>query len=214
MKKDSDMKIDKTTYKDRKDRQIGMTADHTSRPDKVLFFPDPHFLFFRNPAHSNHILFCPHAIAKEQSKQKEVALSSPLRIITSMIILLILFNSCSVTKNIYSIEKISFGNGGGFTGNVTEYTLDSNGTISKFESIPKKSEIIKTIKKNEIQNIYKKAEELPLETYEFNHPGNNYNFIKVSKKGKEYYISWGDGIHSVKSEVEEFYNNLLTLLNH
>ena len=30
-KKDSDMKIDKTTYKNRKERQIGMTADHTCR---------------------------------------------------------------------------------------------------------------------------------------------------------------------------------------
>lgn len=42
------MKIDKTTYKDREKRQIGMTADHTSQPDKVLFFADPHFLFFKS----------------------------------------------------------------------------------------------------------------------------------------------------------------------
>jgi len=48
-KKDSDMKIDKTTYnKDRKERKVGMTADHTSRPDKVLFFANPHFLFFKS----------------------------------------------------------------------------------------------------------------------------------------------------------------------
>ncbi|MBN1969378.1 MAG: hypothetical protein JW870_08425, partial [Candidatus Delongbacteria bacterium] len=48
-KKDSDMIIDKTKYKNRKERIIGMTADHTSQPDKVLFFADPHFLFFANP---------------------------------------------------------------------------------------------------------------------------------------------------------------------
>ena len=36
------MKIDKTTYKDRKETQIGMIADHASRPDKVLFFADTH----------------------------------------------------------------------------------------------------------------------------------------------------------------------------
>jgi len=42
------MKIDNTTYKDRKETQSGMIADHTSRPDKVLFFADPHFLFFKN----------------------------------------------------------------------------------------------------------------------------------------------------------------------
>lgn len=41
------MKIDNTTYKDKKEIQIRMTANHTSRPDKVLFFADPHFLFFK-----------------------------------------------------------------------------------------------------------------------------------------------------------------------
>jgi hypothetical protein len=42
------MKIDKTTYKDRKENQTGMTAYHTCRPDKVLFFSDTHFLFFKS----------------------------------------------------------------------------------------------------------------------------------------------------------------------
>jgi hypothetical protein len=45
-KKDSDMRIDKTTYKNRVKTENGMTADLTSQPDKVLFFADPHFLFF------------------------------------------------------------------------------------------------------------------------------------------------------------------------
>ncbi len=43
------MKQDRTTYKDRENRQIGMTADHTSRPDKVLFFPTAHFLKPKEP---------------------------------------------------------------------------------------------------------------------------------------------------------------------
>ena len=42
------MKIDRTTYIDKTEKQIGMTADHTSRPDKVIFFADPHFLFFKS----------------------------------------------------------------------------------------------------------------------------------------------------------------------
>ena len=39
------MKHDSTKYNEREIRLIGMTANHTSRPDKVLFFADPHFLF-------------------------------------------------------------------------------------------------------------------------------------------------------------------------
>jgi len=51
------MNIDKTTYKDRKERPIEMTADHTSRPDKVLFFADTHFLFLRADPHCTHWQF-------------------------------------------------------------------------------------------------------------------------------------------------------------
>lgn len=51
---DSDMKIDKTTYKDKEENQIGMTADHSRRPDKVLFFADPLFCFLRADLHCTH----------------------------------------------------------------------------------------------------------------------------------------------------------------
>jgi hypothetical protein len=48
-KKDSDkMKHDSKTHIDGQERLIGITADHTSRPDKVLFSTDPHFLFFNS----------------------------------------------------------------------------------------------------------------------------------------------------------------------
>ena len=63
------MKIDKTTYKDRKERQIGMTADHTSRPDKVLFFADPHFLFSRANTQLAHCLL-PDTQANASQKSK------------------------------------------------------------------------------------------------------------------------------------------------
>jgi len=58
------MKIDKTTYNDRKERQIEITADHTSRPDKVLFFADPHFLFLK----SRHTL---HTLASRMSRHTD-----------------------------------------------------------------------------------------------------------------------------------------------
>ena len=50
------MKIDKTTYKDKEENQIGMTAYYTSRPDKVLFFTDPLFLFLETTTKMAHYL--------------------------------------------------------------------------------------------------------------------------------------------------------------
>ena len=63
------MKIDKTTYIDRKERKIGMTAEHTSRPDKILFFADPHFLFLRPCTQMAHCLLPDtQVIASQKSK--------------------------------------------------------------------------------------------------------------------------------------------------
>jgi len=75
LKKDSDMKIDKTTYNDRKERQIGMTADHTSRPDKVLFFADTHFLFFKSHHTNGTLPFVRHS-SHRFAKVKEPFLPS------------------------------------------------------------------------------------------------------------------------------------------
>jgi len=50
------MKIDKTTYKDREKIQIGMTADHTSRPDKVLFFCRNTFFVFGSETQRAHFI--------------------------------------------------------------------------------------------------------------------------------------------------------------
>ena len=69
LKKDSDMKIDKTTYKDRKERPSGMTADHASRPDKVLFFANPHFLFLKSITQMAHCLL-PDTQANASQKSK------------------------------------------------------------------------------------------------------------------------------------------------
>lgn len=48
------MKIDKSTYKDRKEIQLGKTVDYPSKPDKVLFFADPIFCFLGAAPHCTH----------------------------------------------------------------------------------------------------------------------------------------------------------------
>jgi hypothetical protein len=69
------MKINKTTYNDRKERQIGLTTDHTSQPDKVLFFAIPHFLFFES-RHTLHTLASRTSRPKNQNLPKSAILST------------------------------------------------------------------------------------------------------------------------------------------
>jgi len=63
------MKIDKTTYKDKEENQIGMTADHTSQPDKVLFFADPLIFVFKPITQMAHCLL-PYAQTTASQKSK------------------------------------------------------------------------------------------------------------------------------------------------
>ena len=64
------MKIDKTTNRDKEENPIGMTADHTNRPDKVLFFADTHFLFFKS-RHTNGTLPFARHTSQRFAKVKE-----------------------------------------------------------------------------------------------------------------------------------------------
>jgi hypothetical protein len=66
------MKIDNATYKDKEERQIGITADPNSRPDKVLFFADTHFLF--KSRHTLHTLSSPTSRHTNQSLPKSAIL--------------------------------------------------------------------------------------------------------------------------------------------
>jgi hypothetical protein len=64
------MKIDKTTYKYKEENQNGMTADHTNKPDKVIFFADPHFLFFKSRHTNGTLPFAQHT-SQRFAKVKE-----------------------------------------------------------------------------------------------------------------------------------------------
>ena len=68
------MNHDRTTYKSRKEREVGMTADHPSRHDKILFFLDSHFMFFFH--HTNGTLPFAQHTSQRFAKVKEPFLSN------------------------------------------------------------------------------------------------------------------------------------------
>jgi hypothetical protein len=67
------MKPDMTANNNRAKRQIGLTADHNSQPDKVLFFANPHFLFFKSLP-TLHTLACRTNPPTNQSLPKSATL--------------------------------------------------------------------------------------------------------------------------------------------
>ena len=110
--------------------------------------------------------------------------------------LLLNISTCSSEKD---IKEIKFGEGGGFTGAVTGYTLHPNGGVFSGD------EKIRKIGKEEMKGIQEKLKKLPVSSFRFNHPGNMYYFIET-EKGK---ITWGDPSFPEPLEIKELYELLM-----
>lgn len=118
----------------------------------------------------------------------------------TVIVVLLNVSNCSTE---HKFQEIKFGEGGGFTGAVTEYQIKTNGDVFKGE---KK---IKTITNAEMKSIQNKIEKLSNESLQFNHPFNIYSFIETDK-GK---ITWGDPAFPEPKEIKELYDYLQEIIN-
>ncbi len=127
---------------------------------------------------------------------------------------LVIFSQCKNTK--YTAdnlpdEYLRFGNGGGFVGIETTYTLLENGQIFKSRSKEPDTLEITGCKRKLAKKILDVAETLGLETLDFMYPGNVYQFIEIQDDGKTNRIAWGDREHPVDEKISTFYAELQKL---
>lgn len=127
----------------------------------------------------------------------------------SCITLAVLSNipECSSSKEIF--QEIKFGEGGGFTGMVMEYTIYPNGEIHFSNSITKEHKKIRTISRTEREAVQKALIKVPADALSFNHPGNLYYFIEIDKNR----AVWGDPSFPEPLEIKELYDRLQKLVN-
>ncbi len=103
------------------------------------------------------------------------------------------------------IDELLFGFGGGFTGNVTTYSLKKDGSIYKGDVFLKK------ISKKELSDIFAKSKILA--DYQYNNPSNMYLFLVIkSKSNKENKIVWGMENKDVDNKVTVLYDDLKKLI--
>lgn len=107
-------------------------------------------------------------------------------------------STCKVAKS-SPIQEIQYGSGGGFTGNVTTYTLKSDGTLWQQEKQ------ISKLSCDALSSIFDLAEQLPKEG--FVQPGNVYSFVKIISKDATYYYAWSAG-KLPDTKVTELYTKL------
>jgi hypothetical protein len=110
-------------------------------------------------------------------------------------------------------KQLRWGNGGGFTGKETAYTLLENGQIFKRDGVDGVLSEIKGTKTKTGTALLKTAETLGLSKLDLVHPGNTYNFIEVPDGQKTKRLSWGDPKYQVDPKIQDLYNQLTKLVS-
>lgn len=112
----------------------------------------------------------------------------------------------------YPKGKITFGNGGGFAGAMTEYVLLDNGNLFSKSNTDTAFVSVKKLERNLTKQMFNNTKFLNLENTQMNNPGNMYYFLQIKNEGNDNRIVWGGG-EAVPEEITKFYKVLNHLLN-
>lgn len=106
--------------------------------------------------------------------------------------------------------SISYGSGGGFSGETTEYILKGNGDWKKVSLLMKDTQTLKKHPFKEIRKIFTLAASDELGDVKLLEYANMSRFIKVYKKGELYReFVWPEGKTDLPAKVAEL-NTMLT----
>jgi hypothetical protein len=112
------------------------------------------------------------------------------------------------TPESYTGNQLMFGEGGGFSGQIIEYTLLENGQLFITNSIAKETKPVRKISKNHARALFRQAEKIRMDTLNFNYPGNIYYFIRLQEENQLQATTWGSNDHQVPTAIQNFYQVL------
>lgn len=139
-----------------------------------------------------------------------------IRYYSFLLVAAFLLSQCASTKytspDQFPDAKITFGNGGGYAGLVTEYTLLENGQLFKKSSMDTVFQQLPKVKTADVKQIFNNYDFLKLEDISMNEPGNLYQFIVYQTSGKEHRITWSSENKELESTIPIFYSNLKRLV--
>lgn len=126
-----------------------------------------------------------------------------MRVIISITVFFILGCSSQKILSDSKVDNIRFGGGGGFTGHVDSYKLNSKGQLTKGDSL------ILKLKKKDVVSFFNEAKELL--NYDYKKYGNLYSFIEITGINTNY-IVWSFGDLSISANAKNLHKKLNTLL--
>lgn len=113
------------------------------------------------------------------------------------------------TPSSFEGSSISFGSGGGMTGQVKSTTLLDNGQIFSGQGLGEMTyERIGKLSRNDCQQLFDNYETLKLSEIECDLPGNTYRFLEYKTGSDQHRIVWGNKKDLPDMKVDTFYQIL------
>ncbi len=109
------------------------------------------------------------------------------------------------------IRQIVFGDGGGFAGIETSFTLLENGQIFKQVGVEGAFEELKSIKSKEAKVLFDKVNSLQLFKLDIEKPGNMYYFLRQVTDNLDSRVTWGAGDYMPPQGLVSVYKELKAL---
>ena len=126
-----------------------------------------------------------------------------------------LFSYCKVVK--YTPDKLParqliFGDGGGFAGIETSYTLLDNGQIFKQVGTNGNYQELKSMNRKKAKELFGKAKTLQLFNLDIDKPGNLYYFVREISEQLDSKVTWGTGDYLPPQGLVFLYKDLAALV--
>lgn len=124
----------------------------------------------------------------------------------------LLFVSCNKHYTAHQLPAtlVTFGDGGGFTGAVTEYTLLENGQLFRSDSMKKDTTEIGKLTKKQAKQLLQEVKALQLDKMTIQEPGNMYYFMGLKEEDQFHKITWGSPNYTIDAKIEALHKKLMS----
>lgn len=142
-----------------------------------------------------------------------------MQIIRNLIITLVIsITACSSTNKTMetTFSELNIGYGGGATGFINGYMIDSTGQLFQWSGRLMKDNIkrLATIPSDSLKVINEIISQGNLKDINYQQPGNMYRFFQIKSDTISYYIAWGyQPDNDIEKKLNAIYDKIFSIIN-
>ncbi|MEL7219760.1 MAG: hypothetical protein AAGJ93_00495 [Bacteroidota bacterium] len=117
-------------------------------------------------------------------------------------------NRTTYTSTTFPADYLAFGEGGGYSGAINTYFLLPNGQIFQSKGLTADTLAYAQMSKKSANQLIDRFNSLGLDTLNFDHPGNQYQFVEKHTQDKVLRLCMGDMQTAAPAALSSFYQAL------